>query len=163
MNELPIHDIHLPDAVSWWPLALGWWLLLLVIIACAMGIYYFIKYKKNKKAKLAYKKSALKELNKLNSEYKTLSPIELLRDITLLLRRVTLSYLPRKEVASLMGEQWVKKLNELSNETVFSENDCKLLSNAAYKQSAEFDQENLLNTCKTWVNKLPEASINSSC
>ena len=163
MNELPIHDIHLPDAVSWWPLALGWWLLLLIFIACALGIYYFIKYKKNRIAKLAYKKAALNELNKLNADYKTQSPIELLRDITLLLRRVTLSYLPRKEVASLMGEQWIIKLNELSNEIVFTDNDCTLLSNTAYKQSADFNQQDLLDTCKTWVNKLPEASINSSC
>ena len=33
MNQaLPLRDIQLPDAVSWWPLAMGWWLLLLVMV-----------------------------------------------------------------------------------------------------------------------------------
>lgn len=30
--ELPLRDIHLPDAVSWWPLAPGWWLSLAVLV-----------------------------------------------------------------------------------------------------------------------------------
>ncbi len=24
-SELPLRDLHLPDAVGWWPLAPGWW------------------------------------------------------------------------------------------------------------------------------------------
>ena len=48
MNELPLRDIHLPDAVSWWPPAIGWWLLAIIIVALAYGIYKIIKIQKHK-------------------------------------------------------------------------------------------------------------------
>ena len=25
-QQIPLRDLHLPDAISWWPLAPGWWL-----------------------------------------------------------------------------------------------------------------------------------------
>ena len=27
-NALPLRDLHLPDAIGWWPLAPGWWVLI---------------------------------------------------------------------------------------------------------------------------------------
>ena len=43
MNEvdptvLPLRDIHLPAAVSWWPLAPGWWLLLATLGAAVVAV-----------------------------------------------------------------------------------------------------------------------------
>ncbi|MBV1912177.1 MAG: DUF4381 domain-containing protein, partial [Cycloclasticus sp.] len=38
-EELPLRDIHLPDAITWWPPAIGWWLLLAVIIVAAFGCW----------------------------------------------------------------------------------------------------------------------------
>jgi hypothetical protein len=26
-----LKDIHLPDDISWWPLAIGWWLLITIL------------------------------------------------------------------------------------------------------------------------------------
>ena len=37
MNELGLKDIHLPDVGLWWPLAPGWWLLLILVL---LVIYY---------------------------------------------------------------------------------------------------------------------------
>jgi len=37
VNELPLKDIHLPDAITWWPLAIGWWLLIVMVIAAIYG------------------------------------------------------------------------------------------------------------------------------
>ena len=36
-----LRDIHLPDAVSWWPIAWPWWLMLSLLIALiSFAIYY---------------------------------------------------------------------------------------------------------------------------
>ena len=94
MNELPLRDIHLPGEISWWPLAIGWWLLPLLIILFSFSIYKLIKYKQKNK-KIAYRKIALSELNNLRSEYKEeKNSIELMRSVSSLLRRIALSYLP---------------------------------------------------------------------
>jgi hypothetical protein len=36
-SHLPLRDIHLPDAVGWWPPAPGWWILAALVLA---GILY---------------------------------------------------------------------------------------------------------------------------
>ena len=39
-----LRDIHLPEAVSWWPLAIGWWVLgFLAIIAIAVLAYIVLR------------------------------------------------------------------------------------------------------------------------
>jgi len=32
-NTDSLRDIHLPDAISWWTPAIGWWILLALVIA----------------------------------------------------------------------------------------------------------------------------------
>ena len=32
-NALPLRDLHLPDAIGWWPPAPGWWVLFVLALA----------------------------------------------------------------------------------------------------------------------------------
>lgn len=153
MNELPLRDIHLPDAVSWWPPAIGWWLLPLVLVALGFAIYQLIKFKKQYRAKPAYKKIALGELTLIKQQFNdNESSMELLRAISGLLRRITLSYLPREKVASITGEQWIQQLNTLTPEAVFSDELGQLITNASYQKNSEFNQAALLISCENGLN-----------
>lgn len=159
MNELPLRDIHLPAEISWWPLAIGWWLLPVVIILSVFLIVKFIKYKRLNK-KIAYRKIALNELNHLRSKYKDENnSIELIRSVSSLLRRITLSYLPRENAASLTGKNWVSLLNELSSHTIFTDETGLLLEQAPYMKQCEFNQHELLSTCEAWIKSLPETKM----
>jgi Domain of unknown function (DUF4381) len=156
MNEIPIRDIHLPDAVNWWPLAIGWWLLPLLIIIIIFVIYQFIKIKQHNE-KVAYKKFALTELNKIRQQFeKEKNSSELIRAISALLRRIALSYLPRQKIASLTGQQWFKQLNKLSSESVFSDEIITLLEQAPYQKQSQFNPNELLNICESWIKALPK-------
>lgn len=159
MNELPLRDIHLPDAVSWWPPAIGWWLLPIIIAALAYGIYKIIKIQKHKQ-KTAYRKMALNELKRIKIKFSQQpASVECLRDISRLLRRIALSYLPREKVASLTGTQWVSQLNHLAQQTTFTSTHTELLVHGPYRQEFDFDQNELFTSCENWIKQLPAQPI----
>jgi len=160
MNELPLRDIHLPDSVSWWPLAIGWWLLPLLIILISFAIYKILKYRKLNR-KIAYKKLALNEFKSIRLKYKNnQNSIELIRAISALLRRIALSYLPRENIASLTGAQWIEQLNNLCSENIFTNEIASQLENAPYMPQSNIDNEKLIATCESWILALPETRIN---
>jgi len=54
-----LKDIHLPEAVGFWPPALGWWLLAAVFVVILLtGILLYKRHQKN-----AYRRSAVRQLN----------------------------------------------------------------------------------------------------
>jgi hypothetical protein len=40
-SQIPLRDMQMPDTIGWWPLAYGWWLLIIsvIIIAFLFGRY----------------------------------------------------------------------------------------------------------------------------
>jgi hypothetical protein len=42
-TQLPLKDIHLPDAISWWPPAIGWWLIIILMPLLIVFFYWFYK------------------------------------------------------------------------------------------------------------------------
>lgn len=159
LYDIPLRDIHLPEAVSWWPLAIGWWLLPLLLLIIATAVYLLVKRRRNRKPQPAYKKIALQELQKIRQDFNQKeASIAQLRAISTLLRRIALCYLPRESVASLTGKLWVNQLNQLTPDTFFSNQLGTLISSAPYKSHAEFNPEELTSTCEQWIRQLPEQS-----
>ena len=39
-EQIPLRDLHLPEAIGWWPLAPGWWV---VVALVAGGLYYLFR------------------------------------------------------------------------------------------------------------------------
>jgi len=64
MNQLPtqptlnLRDIHLPDPISWWPIAPGWWMiiasviLVIAVVFIAKNIYLKKQLNRDIKAEL---------------------------------------------------------------------------------------------------------------
>lgn len=160
MNDLPLRDIHLPDSVSWWPLAIGWWLLPVLILLIAFLIYKIIEYKKHNK-KIAYKKIALNELKNIRTQFKDNdNSVELIRAISSLLRRIALSYLPRENIASLTGKKWTEQLNKLCSQEIFTDEITSQLESAPYMPESTVDNKELLISCEAWIRALPETRNN---
>jgi hypothetical protein len=103
LNQLK--DIHLPPALHSYSIALGGWLVL-ILLFIILSIVIFIRTKRKKRRtilKIAYFELSL--LAKKNVSTNTL--IELSR----LLKRVCLIYYPTYYVASLKNEEWWTFLN----------------------------------------------------
>lgn len=99
---LPLADIHLPDAPSYWPLAWGWWLAFAAIVLLFIAFFMLMK---RRNQSLAAKKAALKQLNTITDE-------QGLSAINTLLKQAALSYYPRARVAPLTGEAWLMFLDQ---------------------------------------------------
>ena len=147
-KQLPLKDIHLPDTISWWPPALGWWLLAILIPLFIYGLYWFYKR--------VTRKTALKTAKKNLELIKLYTPEESekqLRDVSALLRRVAISLSPRSQVASLTGQVWLAFLDTSVSGNPFTQGQGRLLADAAYRKTPPSAAEiaELLVLCETWL------------
>ena len=130
-NALPLRDLHLPDAIGWWPLAPGWWVVL-AIVSAALGYLAWRLYKRwlfN-----APRRYALRELARFEVEYlEHGNPVTLGKQLSELLRRGMLAYAPREEVAGLTGEEWLVWLDEGMPLPYFHTEGGKSLLNLPYR------------------------------
>lgn len=101
-STLPLADLHLPDAPTFWPPSWGWWLCLIVVISLLVIV---MRWQQRKSAQNQARREALSQLKGLNS------PAQF-EQLNLLLRQVAMTYHPRQTVAGLTGEQWLSYLDQ---------------------------------------------------
>ena len=103
-----LHEIVLPPAVSWWPPAPGWYVLLGLLILAAAGLAwrFWQRWRAN-----AYRRAALRELTTLRD-----APA-----IAELLRRTALAVAPRTAVVGKTGDAWADWLVAQSAEAMSPE------------------------------------------
>lgn len=149
-QTLPLRDIHLPEAVSGWPPAMGWWLLLALLILLPVIVWAIRKFM----ARQQLRKQALAELNTVEAEFKQhQNSQQLLRDISILLRRICISHFPRHDVAGLHGEAWANFLNSQANS--FDANISQALINGPFQKQCNIDSQSLISACRDWITQIP--------
>lgn len=133
-----LHDIVVPDAVSWWPLAPGWWVL---IITLAGGLLLFGVQRLRRWRADAYRRSALVALEAARST----------TEISRLLRRVALAFTPRESIAALHDDEWIRWLGEQSPLPVPPEIE-ETLTQAPYsEQGSEAATDTLRQFAGQWI------------
>ena len=104
-----LRDIHLPHAVSWWPLAPGWWVLATLVVASL--IVAFIIHRKRKRS---LKQAAIRELATLADRYTSDDNIQALAsEVGVLIRRVALRLPDGHKYANVQGTGWIDYLASL--------------------------------------------------
>ncbi|MDX2480988.1 MAG: DUF4381 domain-containing protein [Desulfuromusa sp.] len=144
---LPLHDIHLPAAIGYWPPAPGWWLLLGLVILCGLGILLLIRFRQRRRLR----RLALAQLDSLQG----LSGRELASALSRLLRQAAISHFPRHEVAGLSGDAWLAFLDGRFSERPFTTGVGRILCDAPYRPSVEIQATPLLDLCRKWLKQLP--------
>lgn len=148
-EQLPLHDIHLPEPISFfWPLAPGWWLLLAFVLLLILVSIWILRFRKRNAAK----RFALRNLKKLETAFSN-NPKKLVQEISTLLRRFYITKYPRNEVASLTGEAWLEFLDKQLGKQLFTEGEGRCLIDAPYRKNVEIDTKALLNLCRTLIKK----------
>jgi hypothetical protein len=144
---IELRDIHLPDDPSIWPLAFGWWLL--IIIGCIL-IYIFVK----KWLQLRKQKQVINlmqiELSHINNHYKNhKNKHQLASEISELLKRFVRHILKDNSAISLTGAVWIDYLNKQAGSDHFSQFESEL-TQAQYLPQSEYDASRLIAAVKNY-------------
>lgn len=152
---LQLRDIHLPEPISWWPIAPGWWLLLAAIILLIVISIVSIKVYRSRQLQ----RDVNAELERIESAYnKTLNKSRLAKDLSILLRRASISLYPKTDIAGLVGDDWLNFL-DVSNKRAssgrkFNSDTGRILLTAPYlpdDAEPDFEAAALIRLCESWL------------
>lgn len=155
---LILRDIHLPDPVSWWPLAPGWWMVFaLAILISVTTLFVVRRYRQH-----SYRRVGLQQLATLESAAITQQDQrQLIQQLSQLLRHMAILHYPQS-CAGLEGQEWLTFLDQPFHKQAapdnrpFSEGPGQCLGYGPYQQHiVEIDQVALITLCRRWIKKLP--------
>lgn len=159
VEPLPLRDIHLPEPVSWWPPAPGWWLLL---ILSAVIITSIVLFKQVRKRRLL-KRTALAELDMIRQQYhENHDRLELVKALSALMRRASISFYQRENSASLTGAKWLQHLDNTAQRKDFENGNGRILATAPYlpaNSPIDIDFNDLLTLCEDWLSIQPAKGV----
>ncbi len=140
-----IRGIRLPDGVSAWPPAPGWWLLagaILFVVVAGVVLY----------RRRALRRAALRELDILRREYQSVgNAAALAAGLSKLLRRVAMTRSRRTAVAGLRGEAWLGYLDRTGGTRDFSTGPGRVLRTLPYSGNGEVEAPALLSLTRRWI------------
>ena len=147
-QDIPIRDIHLPEPISWWPLAPGWWILLALIIGL-IALFWFIKTRKKQQKDTLFSihQQVMEELQKINQIEDNRLFTQKLSE---LLKRVAITKYGKK-VAGLTGKAWLEFLDTQWNRNDFTQGKGQILLDLPYRRDPQADRKEILQLVKHWL------------
>lgn len=158
-------DIHLPEPVSYWPPAIGWWILALsALIAIVLLGRRFAAHRRQ----LKIRQYALAELNRCYDRYSHAaasenqqSTLNYVNDFNTVIRRVALVHYPQANVASLDGASWVDFIQEKGESSLMSKEITVALKHGRFQSKCEVDVDAMQSFGEQWVQSLYTDSTKS--
>ena len=165
-----LRDIHLPEPVTFWPPAPGWWVLLLLLLIGLAFLYRHAIAAMIQRRKLAF---VLRELDKALENFteaaafenkRNQAGLDYLAEVNILLKRVVLVVFPESTAVHLTGAQWLAFLDKEGKASAFSEGPGRILGDGVYRREFDADADALHALAKNWVSTVyqqqqPKASI----
>jgi hypothetical protein len=146
-----LNDIVQPEAVGWFPLAPGWYV---VGVLAGLGLLLFgwrlwTRWRRNR-----YRRLALGELAAIKGSG---DPMEFAR-LPGLLKRAALSAWPRQQVAALSGSEWHAFLDGSASTSIFRSGAGSLLDQLSYGAGQEVELtgpelENAWSAADLWLRR----------
>ncbi|MDX1695354.1 MAG: DUF4381 domain-containing protein [Ketobacteraceae bacterium] len=142
--------IHLPDPVSQWPPAPGWWILgaLLLTLLAGLVIWQVKRYRK-----YAFRREALARLQHIEQHKDHLTSVEVASQLSGLLKQVAITLFGRQHTASLSGEAWLRFLDDKGKTDAFTQGPGRALADDIYRPGATVDLDGIFKLGKQWIEK----------
>ncbi len=143
-----LRDVHLPQAVGWWPLSLAWWftILALLLSLCVLGVYLIRQHKRNR-----YRTLALEQLRRHFSTWQhTKDSSVYLQHANDILKRCMIHFDPG--VSKLSGSAWVMALAQYSSASL-SEQSQSAIAHSVYQANPKVNTQQLHQELCHWIKK----------
>lgn len=138
-----LRDIHLPTEPNFWPLATGWYILIIGLILSFLICFIWWRIYQNRP--LPY---ALRELEKIQKTSK-----DQLKLLSQLLKRVAMAKYGRKEVAPLTEDTWQDFLLSAAPDTL-TQKQAHLLAFAVYAPKHPISDSTLYKNARLWIKRV---------
>ncbi|WP_261841323.1 DUF4381 domain-containing protein [Aliamphritea ceti] len=147
-----LRDIALPPAVSWWPLAPGWWVLTgLMLTLLVVGLVCLLKRRNS------VRYIALQELAILRKDAENIHPVVLATQLSVLLHRVAIA-IDGKASGMLADANWSHYLSE--GQQGMATEVAEFIASAPYRQIDHYQQTTdlpdagiLLSGTERWIRR----------
>ena len=142
---------HLPDPVSWWPPAIGWWISALLIIGLVVLVSLLMTraIRKNR-----YRRQAKRIGKQLLSDFQQHGDKrQFVQACNQLLKRTALQAYPSDQVAKLSGQPWQQFLSDTSGNKAFLETAGAALGEQLYQNETNIDVDALHSMTLSWIKK----------
>ncbi len=154
-----LHDIAMPEPVSWMPQTIGWYVAGAVIVGLVVwaAVGYYQRRRTNR-----YRRAALAELADIETTLADpAKQAAALGAIPVLVKRVALSFTPREAIASLTGDPWLQWLDASYGGAEFSQGVGSLLPQLAYRPTNVRPDEirDLVALVRQWIQRHDPARV----
>ena len=142
-----LRDIHSPPPIGWWPLAIGWWIIigLSFLILICFAYYYW------RKRRPTTLRIALALITQLQQKQQQQPDYNHLPELSIIVRRVALARFPNTDVAHLHSEAWLRFLDKTGRTIAFTQGAGKCLAYGPYQQQTIDNFAAVLTCVRDWV------------
>lgn len=146
-----LRDVHMPDPISWWPPAVGWWMIMgLLIIGVSLVLWARASRQRTRPRRVA-----LAQLEQVKQQYAAHANDQwAITQVSDLLRRYALAVFSRSRVAGLSGQSWLNFLDTTGSTNQFSEGPGQSLRSSPYQPHAPTSASDLLPLVERWIRQV---------
>jgi hypothetical protein len=151
-----LRDVHSPDPIGWWPLAVGWWILIGLLIAVLVGATWWLVKRARRER---YRKTAVSELVKHFRNWQQSQHTDrYLQNTSAVLRRIILHINDDPNLTTVSGNAWVNILEQHSG-VPFTTATKTALAESIYRTNIATDVPAVHAELLNWVAKHKERKL----
>lgn len=95
-----LKDIHPPSEVAAWPLAWGWWVLIILAAVCIISMAVWWRRQRQFNAARRQAQQAVREISVSHNDWPS--------QINQVLKRTAMAYFPAETMSGLYGQRWTQ-------------------------------------------------------
>lgn len=149
---LALEPMILPDPIDWWPLAWGWWAVLLVVTGTVIGLAIWGWHQWQRRAPIRRARQQLAYHFQQAEHATDESSQHFIQHCNTVMKQVCLHYHPY--ASSLSGGAWLAFLRSHSQPSLFDDEYGRVIAHGIYQAQCHYDKGELYRRTDQWLKQL---------